>query len=218
MCGNVTVGTAQRCNKDGAEWNEFILTTFDKSCFSKLRILNLGPNYLWNSPRTKHKKDWSFTGIPAHGGTRLTPGWGTKILHCRSPRKGSKSMYLYILIKTATYIQSTLKRRFILACYTPRLGLTENHLVYTELSISCPFQRLRKKLDLIKYFETIKNGRDILTALSPGCGAGGVIHTEKDKNYLAFYQKPLQEYKPISRSSSLNTISWHTNIYVLEAE
>ena len=149
----------------------------------------------------------------------LIPGWGTKNLHCHGPRKGSNSVYLYILIKTATYIQNTLKRRFILACYTPRLGLTENHLVHIELSISCPFQRLRKKSDLIKYLETIKNGRDILGALSPGCGAGrGVIHTEKDKNYLAFYQKPLKEYKQISRSSSLNTVSWHTTIYILEAE
>lgn len=71
-CGNVTVGTTQRCNKDGPGWNEFILTAFDKPCSSKLRILNLGPNYLWNIPRTKHKKDWSFTGIPAHG-ARIWP-------------------------------------------------------------------------------------------------------------------------------------------------
>ena len=93
MRENVTVGTVQGYTKDGLEWSELILTTFDIWSSSKLKFFNFRANYLWNIPRTKHNKkakkgigtslvvQWLELRTSNARGAGSTPGRATKIPH-----------------------------------------------------------------------------------------------------------------------------------------
>lgn len=101
-CLKMSLLRQHRCTTNGGlGWGELILTPFDISYSSKLRIFNFRPNSLWNVPRGNHNKEWS---------------------------KRAYILYTICLNMTATYIQCTLKWDPFWHPVLPGSGL-ESHLV-----------------------------------------------------------------------------------------